>query len=470
MSTFPTPLRQWQQEAFDKFRRSGRKKNFVANVAPGGGKTIFALAVAHWHVRKTRWGENKVVVVVHTANLRTQWANQAATVGLTLLTDWKGELPRLADGIVVTYQQIAYDPQSFYKALSSNDLAIFDEIHHVADDNNWGVTCGMAFKRVYKRLLLSGTPFRHDESKITFVPYKKNTAQVDYSYGYDQALADGLVCPVFFPTFEAHTKWRLNGTEYDVILEDDLSYDVSGKSLRAALSPRGQYMQSVLQAAHKRLLSLRKTHPQAKGLITAIDQKHARSIRSLMRKLTDSAVPIAISDNVSSHETIERFKQDDNTWLVSVRMVSEGVDIPDLRVGVYATNIQTELFFRQFVGRFVRLAPDLEEQSVYVYIPRHKALLAHAKVIQEERTHVLSSAIESDENSANSIQRKASVHFDVDVLETAGIAQSVLSPGMEFTQEELQRAEMVRSAAGMGHLPVEVVAKILRVSNKETIA
>ena len=49
-----------------------------------------------------------------------------------------------------------------------------------------------------------------------------------------------------------------------------------------------------------------------------------------------------------------RFADGDAPWIVAVRMVSEGVDIPRLRVGVYATNTVTELFFRQAVGRLVR--------------------------------------------------------------------------------------------------------------------
>ena len=40
-------------------------------------------------------------------------------------------------------------------------------------------------------------------------------------------------------------------------------------------------------------------------------------------------------------------------------MVSEGVDIPRLRVGVFATTTTTELFFRQAVGRLVRWTPGV---------------------------------------------------------------------------------------------------------------
>ncbi len=38
-------------------------------------------------------------------------------------------------------------------------------------------------------------------------------------------------------------------------------------------------------------------------------------------------------------------------------MISEGVDIRRLRILVYATNIVTELAFRQITGRIVRTDP-----------------------------------------------------------------------------------------------------------------
>jgi hypothetical protein len=70
-------------------------------------------------------------------------------------------------------------------------------------------------------------------------------------------------------------------------------------------------------------------------------------------------------------------------------MVSEGVDIPRLRVGVYATTARTELFFRQVVGRFIRrtLAPD--RQMSYLLLPADPQLKRLAAQVEEERNHVL---------------------------------------------------------------------------------
>src|SRR5207237_7234135 len=76
-------------------------------------------------------------------------------------------------------------------------------------------------------------------------------------------------------------------------------------------------------------------------------------------------------------------------WLVAVRMVSEGVDIPRLRVGVYATTTTTELFFRQAVGRFVRWTRGVPRQRAWLYIPDDPRLRQHAAGVAEQRRHSL---------------------------------------------------------------------------------
>jgi hypothetical protein len=70
-------------------------------------------------------------------------------------------------------------------------------------------------------------------------------------------------------------------------------------------------------------------------------------------------------------------------------MVSEGVDIPRLRVGVYATTTTTELFFRQAVGRFVRWTRGVRGQKAYLFIPDDVRLRTFATQIVDARRHSL---------------------------------------------------------------------------------
>jgi hypothetical protein len=99
---------------------------------------------------------------------------------------------------------------------------------------------------------------------------------------------------------------------------------------------------------------------------------------------------VATSDDPGASQAIAEFATSTLPWLVAVRMVSEGVDIPRLRVGVFATTTTTELFFRQAVGRFVRWRPGIGRQAAYLFIPDDPRLRSGAAQIAEARRHSLS--------------------------------------------------------------------------------
>ena len=78
------------------------------------------------------------------------------------------------------------------------------------------------------------------------------------------------------------------------------------------------------------------------------------------------------------------FTSSTDPWIVAVNMVSEGVDIPRLRVGVYATAAKTPLIFRQIVGRFVRTIPGRPAEPSWLYLPADPVLRDHASTIEQE--------------------------------------------------------------------------------------
>jgi type I site-specific restriction endonuclease len=151
-------------------------------------------------------------------------------------------------------------------------------------------------------------------------------------------------------------------------------------------------MGPVITDAHAELRRLRKQEqPDAGGLIVAMNQDHARQVAELVRRITGSRAHVAVSDDPSASKTIATFAHHKTQqWLVAVNMVSEGVDIPRLRVGVYATNVLTEMYFRQVVGRFVRMQEELPKpQRAWLYLPKDATLVHYAKRIKAERDHVL---------------------------------------------------------------------------------
>lgn len=391
-------LRPWQKAAFDAYVAAD-VPDFLAVATPGAGKTTFALTVARYELGRRPC---RLVVVAPTAHLKVQWANAAHAVGLHLDPSWNpadGLAPDL-HGVVTTYQQVATSAQAL-RAIAHDGFVVLDEIHHAADERAWGDAVRLAFSSAARRLALSGTPFRSDTAPIPFIRYVQDEAQPDFTYGYADALKDGrVVRPVYFPRVGGEMEWVApDGTAMAASFDDQLDAARSAQRLRTALSLDGQWLPTVLRAAHERLLSIRAVDHDAGGLVIAIDQEHARGIAEIMRWRLGVDPVVVTSDDPTASARIARFAAGTEPWLVAVRMVSEGVDIPRLSVGVYATTTTTELFFRQAVGRFVRWRRGAKRQQAFLYLPDDPRLRARAFQIADERRHSLRRDRRDDEDA-----------------------------------------------------------------------
>ncbi|HEX6418396.1 MAG TPA: DEAD/DEAH box helicase [Acidimicrobiales bacterium] len=383
-------LRPWQKRALDRLAAS-HASDFLAVATPGAGKTTFALCAAVQDIA-TEPGR-RLVVVAPTSHLKVQWADAASRFGLHLEPRWSpngGRLPADVHGVVTTYQQVASSPDPL-RPIAARALVILDEIHHAGDDRAWGEAVRRAFEVAPRRLALSGTPFRSDTMAIPFVRYVGDEAVPDFEYGYADALADGrVVRPVYFPRINGFMEWITpDGSVQAAAFDDPLDRARAAQRLRTALSLDGEWLPTVLLQANERLTALRRAQPDAAGLVIAADQEHAQGIADLLRYRCGVRATVAVSDDPMSSTRIARFSASGDPWIVAVRMVSEGVDIPRLRVGVYATTTTTELFFRQAVGRFVRWTRGVPRQKAYLFIPDDVRLRTFASQIADARRHSL---------------------------------------------------------------------------------
>ncbi len=379
-------LRPWQREALDRYLATALP-DFLAVATPGAGKTLFALTAAR--LTLPRLG-GRLVVVAPTTHLKQQWAAAAEPFGLHLDADWSPSagLPADVHGVVTTYQQVASSAPDLARVVGGG-LAILDEVHHAGDDLAWGDGVTVAFGPAARRLALSGTPFRSDQAAIPFLNYVGEQVVPDVEYGYGEALGDGgVVRPVYFPRFGGHMEWTApDGTEVSASFEDPLPRSLANQRLRAALSLEGEWLPTVLRHANDQLTRLRDDHPDAGGLVIATDQDHAHAIARLLRDRFRVRATVAVSEDREASAKIARFAAGTDPWIVAVRMVSEGVDIPRLRVGVHATTTTTELFFRQAVGRIVRHTGG--RGRAYMYLPDDARLRHYASSIAETRRHRL---------------------------------------------------------------------------------
>ena len=396
-------------------------RDFLTVATPGAGKTAFALRVA---------GElladgtvERITVVVPTEHLKTQWARAAATVGIALdpkFTNSSAQTSSEYHGVVVTYAQVASHPTR-HRVRTENyrTLVVFDEIHHGGDAKSWGEAIREAYTDASRRLALTGTPFRSDDSPIPFVAYEPDgeglmRSQADHTYGYAEALADGVVRPVVFLAYSGEARWRDSaGEEHAARLGEPLTTEHTARAWRTALNPAGEWMPAVLQAANKRLTQLREGGmPDAGAMVIASDQTAARAYAAVLTKLTGQTPTVVLSDDPGSSARIAEYSTGTSPWLVAVRMVSEGVDVPRLAVGVYATSASTPLFFAQAIGRFVRTRRPGETASIF--LPSVPNLLLLASEMEAQRNHVLGKPHRESQEDNEYVERRKSEPGELD--------------------------------------------------------
>ena len=388
-------LRAWQEEAISRYLESD-PLDFLASATPGAGKTTFALRLAA--ILRAQGMVTQIVVVAPTEHLKTQWADAAARAGIKLNPSYSNSdglgYGAHYHGVVVTYAQVAMKPvQHRLLVEGAETLVILDEVHHGGDALSWGDAIREAYGTAKRRLSLTGTPFRSDDAQIPFVQYApqqdgSTLSVTDYDYGYGRALADGIVRPVIFMVYAGNMRWQTSaGEEMEARLGEGNTKDITSQAWRTALDPAGDWIGKVLHAADRRLTEVRHHIPDAGGLVIATDHASARAYAQLLQQITGEEVALILSDDAGASARIDSFSQGEQRWMVAVRMVSEGVDVPRLAVGVYATSSATPLFFAQAIGRFVRSRRRGEVASVF--IPNVPVLMQLAAELEKERGHVI---------------------------------------------------------------------------------
>jgi superfamily II DNA or RNA helicase len=278
-------------------------------------------------------------------------------------------------------------------------------------------------------------------------------------------------------------RWRTKaGDEVVARLGEPLTKDMIGQAWRTALDPKGDWIPSVLTAADTRLTEVRRGVSDAGGLVIATDQDAARAYAAVLRQVSGEPPVVVVSDDDEASDRIEEFSNGRQRWMVAVRMVSEGVDVPRLAVGVYATSTSTPLFFAQAVGRFVRARRRGETASIF--LPSVPGLLGLAAELEVERDHALD-VPRSDEGgdlwtpedallAAANREENASDGLDqpgFEALEAQATFDRVLFDSQEFGTEAAVGSDEELDFLGIpGLLEPEQVTTLLRQRQAQQLA
>ena len=390
---------------------------------PGAGKTLGALLAFQAMQREGRL--QRFLVFCHRTSILEQWQKAASRVGLKLMS-WPGcgEEASLADGLLLTYQSAARQPQHLEVALQAwpahGVLAIADEAHHLGVDPEdptaaiWGQTFSELTSPMRLRLGLTGTPFRADNlgfcaaRRIQTILSGERIEQIqpDLCVEPRELIAAGDVRPLEFRFQDGWVEHSLEGRpDRDVSpLSQEQRESWRARNLRRAirLADSSGIGQQVLLQAQQRLTALRESHPRAAGLVIARDIDHASAIAAVLRE-DGHRVDLVHSQDTEAPERLRRFQTGNADWLVSIDMCAEGFDAPRLRVVAYLTTVVTRSRFVQGITRAVRITPDLAasepipRKPSYIYAPADPLLMEYARSWSVAEPYVLRSrAPESD--------------------------------------------------------------------------
>lgn len=409
-------LRDWQKEALAKainWLVIGRKdRHFLINAAPGAGKTVTACVIAAELIKRNEI--DRVIVIAPRVEVVNQWSHEFKQITgrfMSKVTGADGEVSNLDTDICATWAAIQSLQDNLDRLCQkSKTLVICDEHHHAAVEASWGESAGSAFNSAKFSVILTGTPIRSDGEKSIWLAYDSEGAinhpeGGTYTLTYGNAVELGYCRPATFHRHEG---------KFNVDLDGGKSITVTGKSepelegelkripglqralnfYRLACTPQYMkdqktpsmdgYQASMLEWGIRKLDETRERLPEAGGLVIAPNIQVAEYMAELLEKL-DGEAPMLVHSKLPNPEAkINAFRNTRKRWLVSVAMVSEGVDIRRLRVLVYLPNALTELSFRQAVGRVIRAHSYDDDSRAYVVMPSFETFNQYARRVEKE--------------------------------------------------------------------------------------
>jgi hypothetical protein len=265
---------------------------------------------------------------------------------------------------------------------------------------------------------------------------------------------------VYFPRVGGQAEWEFDGEIQRASFDEDVSPEDAARRLQTFLHPtKSDYIRNTFARADSELSGIRADgQDRAGGLIIAKDVDHANRIADdIVTPVLRKRPAVVTSDRPEATTTIRNFTNSTDRWLIAVRMVSEGVDIPRLRILLYATNIRTRLFFQQAVGRVIR-GPQAHAQ---VYIPADPELLRFAGEIKDMRSEALRTLQESIDDDGDII-RPVLERTPLVALHGFAHNDGVIHSAGGVTQSELDQTRQLLEVHGAPDQTVPVVTAVAR--------
>lgn len=410
--------REWQNAAVARWIEvTPAQRLFVLEAAPGAGKTRFAACVSRIELDSDSSEITHVIIVVPWKPILTSMKEAIGSLRLDVREGFHysrkmGVLQRPPDGDVTldTYAGICNQDtvdvlRSWKQSSGFRFLLVLDEIHHTNTvSGKWGPFASEIASLADKVLVMSGTYFRSDNRMIEFLKYDPegdpNGRPVrDYQITYSECVAERYVRQVAFRWCDAELEIAKRGE--DRVRKRMLSAinSSSHKQLsvakREVLNADGIHVEWMINEAWFELRKMRTRWPDAACLVVCqpggqgdseAEERAVHRIEKRIQALTGQTPVVVTSGDATSHGKLSHFRGDNSPFLCAIRMVSEGVDIPRVRMILFISYTDSEMLFRQIVGRSLRYISCAEDDSVgaLVILPKFPMMVGFAERFEME--------------------------------------------------------------------------------------
>lgn len=402
MNTFQ--LRKWQSDVHTMiFSRhySGeylQNSKFLCVAGVGSGKTSMAVT-AFQRLQKLDFYDNAIFVSPQ-RSVRNGFIETGGRFGMQfthIVDSHSRELYYEYDGLSITYAGL--DSLEILKDLiTKRTLIVLDEPHHLSLNENKGTISGWAHRaetllnQAGYIILMTGTPFRtNEDEKILFAEYEEvvpgiEVLKYDYYYSYGQSVRDGITAECKFEFCYGSGAYKHKGKEYKFNLNRLSDKADEPKILKTLLEPDTDFAKGMINQAVRKLHEIRTPQNNYAGLIVCRDKHHAGQVSNYLFEQYGIVASLIIDDEGDSLQEIEDFKTSTRKFAVAVRQVSEGTDIPRLKVCCYLSNWRTLTFFVQVFGRIVRQTMPGVKEYAYMFIPAIDSFKRHVALVEKDIT------------------------------------------------------------------------------------
>jgi superfamily II DNA or RNA helicase len=357
-------LRKWQEEAFKAWTPSMKG---IIRVVTGGGKTIFAELCAAKFL-ETR-PDGLVVIIVPTITLQDQWRSSliaelgAKDTDILTPTGSPGATLRKFNILVINSAR-----KGLGKAVDeSRVMLIVDECHRAGSEEN---SKSLRNIPACAHLGLSATPEREQDDG--FLEYMQPVlGEVIYSYDYNQALKDGVIC-----------NYELVNVKVPMTKEESDLYDLHTKKIAriAAKIKAGTLEKEAIKLALiararvgvkvKARLGvsgfLAKKHTSERTIIFHESISGCVTLEEVLRK---SGVNCTIYHSKLSEEirksNLHEFRLGTFNTLITCRALDEGMNAPETTIAIIASSTTSRRQRIQRLGRVLRPHKNKTQATIY---------------------------------------------------------------------------------------------------------